>query len=202
MTVSQVDEPSNAELLHRCQRGDSSAWQALVRRYARLVHSVPIRYGLSSSEAEDVGQETFWALAQQLARIEEPEHLGSWLLTTARRISWRVMHQRRVEQPDPVADLNESDTIAGELVGQARLPTYAELLAGWYRQEALQRGLNRINSRCRDLLILIFLDADEPSYDDISPRLGMPACQQKKVGSPSVLGCVCIYNVVQLTQRG
>src|SRR5215203_7372461 len=94
------ESPSNAELLLRCRSGDSNAWQVIVRRYGRLVHSVPVRYGLSRSEAEDIGQEVFLALAQQLERIEEPERLGSWLLTTARRICWRVMQQRRQEQPD------------------------------------------------------------------------------------------------------
>src|SRR5215203_6099204 len=98
--LSPSEVPSNAELLLRCRSGDSNAWQLIVRRYGRLVHSVPIRYGLNRSEAEDIGQEVFLALAQQLERIEEPERLGSWLLTTARRICWRVMQQRRQEQPD------------------------------------------------------------------------------------------------------
>src|SRR3954469_18216742 len=98
------ESPSNAELLQRCRAGDSVAWQVIVRRYGRLVHSVPVRYGLSRNEAEDIGQEVFLALAQQLERIEDPERLGGWLLTTARRMSWRQIQQRRQEQPDAVAD--------------------------------------------------------------------------------------------------
>lgn len=172
--LSERSALSNAELLQLCQSGDSGAWQTLVLRYARLVHSVPIRYGLSRSEAEDIGQETFWALAQQVGRIEDPERLGGWLLTTARRISWRVMQQRRREQPDPVADLADNDAVSGQLLGSSHLPTYAELVAGWDRQAALELGLARINSRCRELLDMIFLDDNEPSYDEISARLGMP----------------------------
>jgi RNA polymerase sigma factor (sigma-70 family) len=166
--------PSNVELLHRCQAGDGAAWQVLVQRYGRLVRSVPIRYGLSGGDAEDVGQETFWALAQQLSRIEDPERLGGWLLTTARRISWRVMQQRRQEQPDATADLADNEGVDGNVIGPARIPTYAELVAAWDRQEALTLGLARMGGRCRELLSLIFLDAEEPSYDEISARLGMP----------------------------
>jgi RNA polymerase sigma factor (sigma-70 family) len=172
--LSEIAVPSNADLLHRCQAGDGAAWQVLVVRYARLVHSVPIRYGMSQSEAEDVAQETFWALAQQVARIEEPDRLSGWLLTTARRISWRALQQRRQEQPDAVADLTEHENVEGKLIGHSQLPTYAELVASWDRQEALQIGMARINPRCRELLTLIFLDADEPSYAEISARLGMP----------------------------
>jgi RNA polymerase sigma factor (sigma-70 family) len=172
--LSQSGSPSNAELLQRCQSGDSAAWQQIVHRYGRLVHSVPVRYGLSRSEAEDVGQEVFWALAQQLERIEDPERLGGWLLTTARRISWRLMQQRRQEQPDALADIAESEVLVENLVSPTRVPTYAELLAAWDRQEALESGLARLGERCRELLRLIFLDSGEPSYEEISALLGMP----------------------------
>lgn len=166
--------PSNAEILLRCRSGDSNAWQLLVHRYARLVHSVPVRYGLSRSEAEDIGQEVFWALAQQLERIEDPERLGGWLLTTARRICWRVIQQRRQEQPDAMADIADHELPVGKLVGSMPLPTYSDLVTGWDRQEAVQLGLARLGGRCRELLNLIFLDSGEPSYDEISAKLGMP----------------------------
>lgn len=166
--------PSNTELLERCRAGDNHAWQLVVRRYARLVHSVPVRYGLSSGEVEDVGQEVFWALAQQLERIEEPERLGGWLMTTARRVSWRVIRRQRQEQPNQTEDIAESEVPAGELVGPKHFPTYAELVAGWDRQAALQTGLSHLGDRCRELLRMIFLDTDEPSYDEISEQLGMP----------------------------
>ena len=171
---SQNNVPSNADLLHRCQNGDGHAWQLLVIRYGRLVHSVPLRYGLSRAEAEDVAQEVFWSLAQQLARIEEPDRLSGWLMTTARRMSWRVMQQRRQEQPDATSDIGENETLDGSVVSSAKVPTYAELVAGWDRQEALDAGLARLGERCRELLGLIFLDAGEPSYDDISAKLAMP----------------------------
>lgn len=171
--VSQYNPPSNAELLQRCQSGDASAWHVIVHRYGRLVHSVPVRYGLSQTEVEDIGQEVFWALAQQVARIEDPERLGAWLMTTARRISWRVIQQRRQEEPDVVTDVMEQEVVSGKLVGFGTLPTHQELVVGWERQETLQAGLARMGSRCRELLTLIFLDADEPSYDEISEILGM-----------------------------
>lgn len=172
--LTQLEELTNAELLQRCRTGDMQAWEAVVKRYGRLVHSIPVRYGLSSGEVEDVGQEVFWALAQQLDRIEDPERLGAWLLTTARRISWRVIQQQRQEQPDAVADVAEVEVLNGTLVGPTQLPTYAELIAEWARQEALQAGMARLGERCRELLRLLFLDVDEPSYDEVSTRLGMP----------------------------
>jgi DNA-directed RNA polymerase specialized sigma24 family protein len=48
------------------------------------------------------------------------------------------------------------------------------LLHGWQLQTSLRDGLLRLGDRCRDLITTIFLDPSEPSYDEISARLGLP----------------------------
>lgn len=165
----------NEILIERCLRGDAEAWRALVDRYARLVHSVPVRYGLSQPEVDDVGQEVFLALAQNLHRIEDPERLPAWLLTTARRASWRALNQRKREQPGIEETVGELEVRSGQVVGSARhtVPSMHELLLGWGRQEALDQAMARLRERCRTLLTLLFLDPAEPSYDEISTRLGV-----------------------------
>ncbi len=70
-------------LVKRCLAGDAIAWQQLVDTYARLVHSIPVRHGLSQDEVSDVGQEVFIALAKNLHQLEDPERLPAWLVTTA-----------------------------------------------------------------------------------------------------------------------
>ena len=164
-------DPPTADLVQRCLQGDQRAWEALVARYARLVHSVPVRHGLPPQAVDDVGQETFLALAQNLHAIEDPERLPGWLLTTARRFSWRAIQRTRRETP-----LDDGDQ-DGESEGRqiaSPLPTPAELAEGWSRQEALYAGLQRLQERCRTLLTLVFLDAGEPSYDEIAAALGIP----------------------------
>ena len=56
----------------------------------------------------------------------------------------------------------------------AAMPTPDDLLKSWGRQEALAQGMGRLQPRCRELLTLLFLDANEPSYDDISLELDLP----------------------------
>lgn len=163
----------DGHLIERCRNGDATAWQELVHRYAPLVHSVPVRFGFSTAEAEDVAQEVFLALAQGLFQIEDGARLPGWLLTTTRRISWRMMRNRKVEQPLAAGDLTDVDLpVARPLSNPA--PTLRELLAGWERQEILGRALEQLSIRCRKLLMLVFLDPDEPSYDLIAERLGIP----------------------------
>lgn len=173
MTLNS-DEPTTTTLIARCRDGDDRAWQMLVRRFARLVHSIPVRHGLTPAEVDDVGQEVFVALAQQLATIEDPERLPGWLATTARRISWQVMRRRTREAPDAGEDLAAQEVVSGRMVAAAHLPTISEVLTGWERQEALQAGFAALGERCRMLLQAIFLDAAEPTYDEISAQLGLP----------------------------
>jgi RNA polymerase sigma factor (sigma-70 family) len=160
-------------LVTRCRAGDATAWQLIVKEYAALVHSVPVRYGLSQPEVEDVAQEVFFALAQGLHALEDADRLPAWLLTTARRYTWRALQQRRREAPAVGADVAESDLAAGRLLAAAP-PTISELFAGWARQELLAHSFNSLGDRCRLLLSLIFLDADEPSYEAIAERLAIP----------------------------
>ena len=171
------------KLVNACLHGDTVAWNELIRRYAKLVHSVPVRYGLTPMEVDDVGQEVFFILTQNLYQIEDPERLPSWLLTTARRATWRMIQKQRRERPsDAGAWFNENEdesmppqpgentsTVLGSLA-----PSMHELLEGWNQQQALTLGLERLDDRCRELLHLLFLDYEEPSYEEISEQLHMP----------------------------
>jgi DNA-directed RNA polymerase specialized sigma24 family protein len=76
-----------AEWLKGASGGDSRAWDALVQRYANLVWAVARSHRLSSADAADVSQTTWLRLVEHLDRINQPERLGAWLATTARRES-------------------------------------------------------------------------------------------------------------------
>ncbi|HSB28198.1 MAG TPA: sigma-70 family RNA polymerase sigma factor, partial [Pyrinomonadaceae bacterium] len=82
---------SDAQLIKECRRGDEAAWESLVRRYQKLIYAIPRRAGLDEDEAAEVFQEVFTALLRQLENIEDPDRLHAWLVTTARRITWKMI---------------------------------------------------------------------------------------------------------------
>ena len=86
-------------LLRACQSGDHKAWETLLERYERLVYSIPLNFGLSRGDADDVAQATFSALIRSLGSIADEERLGAWLGTVARRQTWRLIERRRREPP-------------------------------------------------------------------------------------------------------
>src|SRR5687768_4067448 len=88
-------EPSDTELVLACRAGEPAAWEQLVRRYQRLVYSIPRRAGLDEDGAADVFQQVFVTLVEHLERIDDPSRLKAWLVTTARREAWRVSRLQR-----------------------------------------------------------------------------------------------------------
>src|SRR5262245_58784523 len=84
-------EQSDKQLLLACRRVDESAWETLVNRYQRLVYAIPRRAGLDEDQAAEVFQDVFAVLVEELNEIEQPERLQAWLVTTAKRKTWRVI---------------------------------------------------------------------------------------------------------------
>ncbi|WP_183095909.1 RNA polymerase sigma factor [Nocardioides stalactiti] len=146
---------SDHDLLRRCRRRDSEAWNELVRRYERLVYTVALRNGLSADDAADVTQSTFVALVDSLDRIRDDEKLASWLMTVARRQAWRSRNLSRRTTP--------LETTPEESV---------DPFADWASVAALHDALATLGGPCRDLLVALYFEKEEPSYAEIARRLG------------------------------
>lgn len=156
-----ADPSGAAHLVRRCVAGDPKAWDELVERYSRLVFSVPRRYGLSESDAEDVMQAVFVAAVKGLAQIKDPEKLSAWLLTSSHRETWRVGRQRGLGQElsDAIGDVGEPPE---------------ESVRRWDAQDIVHASLRELGGRCEELLRTLYFQVVVTSYEAISERLGMP----------------------------
>src|SRR5215468_10721688 len=98
------DSSSAATLVARAANGDQAAWNRIVERYAPLVWSICTRHRLSSHDIEDVGQNVWLLLVDQLRNLREPAALPRWLATTTQRECLRVLRAgRRDSHFGPVA---------------------------------------------------------------------------------------------------
>ncbi|HYN88511.1 MAG TPA: hypothetical protein VER55_08265, partial [Ardenticatenaceae bacterium] len=68
-------ESSDEALVLACRRGDAAAWEALVRRYQRLIYTIPRRAGLDEEQAADIFQRVFEKLVAKLHEIEQPDRV-------------------------------------------------------------------------------------------------------------------------------
>src|SRR5215213_4931652 len=105
------------DLIRRCRQGSAGAWQQVLNKYERLVYSIPLRYGLSRDDAADIAQITFTILIESLDGLAEDSRLAPWLVTVARRHSWRLLERNRRESASEhleVMDVSESAVLLGK----------------------------------------------------------------------------------------
>src|SRR4029434_3884491 len=112
------DDPSVVALVTRAAGGDQQAWDELIERYAPLVWAICPRYRLSNHDIEDVGQNVWLLLVEQLGKLREPAALPGWLAaTTARRCLRRVATGPRARMPAR-RDRGEQSRAAGDRPGR------------------------------------------------------------------------------------
>ena len=174
----QQADLTDKELILACRQGNGRSWNQVVKKYERLIYSIPLNYGLSRDDAADIAQLTFTILIQSLDSLRDDSHLGAWLSTVARRHTWRLIERRRRESPVAEDDLVDSLILPDHSDQQSR--ERADLL------EWLNQGLSLIGERCRTLLLALYFDDEEPSYADIAHRL------QMRVGSVGPTRARCL----------
>ena len=150
-------------LIGAAHAGDQAAWEQIVDRFGGLVWATTRAHRLATAEAADVTQTTWLRLVENLDRIHDPERLGAWLATTARRECLRHIRLRSRELPT-------GESMLFETPSEDRT---AERMITRERNTALRGALNRISERCQALLRLLAAP-DPPSYEEIGAALGMP----------------------------
>jgi len=152
------------ELIQACRAGHALAWERLLDKYERLIFSVSLNYGLTTDDAADVTQITFTILLQNLDTLPDGIRLAPWLATVARRHTWRLLVRNRREAVSPEEDLAGNETVGGII-------DYSER---WELAEWLNYGLSMLDERCRQLLLALYFDEEQPSYDQVANHLKMP----------------------------
>ena len=163
-------EEEDASLVQRCLRGDGAAWAALVQRYQRLVYTIVRRVGLDEHAAADVFQTVFERLVKQLPRISDPSRLQAWIVTTSKREA--LLQRQRGQRNVSMTRAEESQDEGSEWDLADEAPIAEQALAELQQLNQLRTALERLDARCRDLLLLLFRDEDDKlSYDEVARRM-------------------------------
>ena len=162
-------ERTDEQLLLACRRGDEGAWEALVKRYQRLIYAVPRRAGLDEDAAAEIFQDVFATLVESLDSIEQPSRLQAWLVTTAKRKTWRAVTRARAARPFAEEEEGGEGEVGG-LADESPLPD--EALAQLEEQHLVRTALGGLDERCRTLLQMLFYRAEPPPYSEIAAALG------------------------------
>src|SRR6185369_10001515 len=127
---------THISLLERLrQPGQAQAWDQFVELYTPLLHAWTRRLAMPDADAEDLIQDVFVVLAQELPAFRYDAERGSfrgWLKTIALN-RWRQQQRRRKV---PLAD--------GEILADVPAPADAPFWEVEYRQHLVSRTLQRL----------------------------------------------------------
>src|ERR1700745_2464590 len=159
------DDPHVVALVTRASGGAQGAWRELVDRYAPLVYTICTRYRLSNHDIEDVGQNVWLLLVEQLSKLREPAALPGWLAATTPLACLRgVTAASKAERLGTGLDdsvLFVDDAVIDEEILVAE------------RNAALRAAFAELPPRCQQLLSMLLSDPPH-SYADIHRELGIP----------------------------
>ena len=102
-------------------------------------------------------QQVWLELYQHLADLRNIDALPAWLITVTRRRSYAVLNSRYGTEP-----LDEE------------IPDHSEQLTQVEHEHTLERALDQLPDRCRQLIDLLYFDTSEPTYLQIAEKMGMP----------------------------
>jgi RNA polymerase sigma factor (sigma-70 family) len=169
IVMSNYKKMADDELIARCLGSDAEAWEALVRRYQRLISSITSKFRLNTDDAADVFQSVWLILFQQLPQLKEQTKLSSWLITITVRECWKL--RERIGKTELLDD-EEWERFAEQLSENGELPETEALKLE--RQHLLRRAIEQLGARCRDLINYLFYREEPLSYTEIGRRMRMP----------------------------
>jgi len=170
-TSVSKDQELDQELVRRVQRGDSTAFDALVRKYQHRIIGLIGRYIADWSECQDVAQETFLRAYRALGNFRGDAQFYTWLhriaVNTAK--NHLVAQNRRPPTDDiDVGDAEQFDT--GIRLRNNDTPEH-ELL----RQEIERTVMRVVDALPEELRSAISLrEVEGLSYGEIAARMGCP----------------------------
>jgi RNA polymerase sigma-70 factor (ECF subfamily) len=154
--LSEAGTIQTQATLTRAAGGDGSAFASIVREHQGMVFSLAYHFLHDRAFAEDIAQEVFLHLYQNLRSIQSTAHLKFWLRKVAsHRCIDHVRGQRaqvNIEEiTEPVGPASESDPLLSQ---------------------RLQRLVASLPERARMVVILRY--TEELEYHEIAEVMGMP----------------------------
>jgi RNA polymerase sigma-70 factor (ECF subfamily) len=150
MEARQQQRAEDDDLIRAAQKGERTAFDALVRRYDRSVLRLALHMLGNEQDAQDVHQEAFLKAYRHLANFRFECSFYTWLYRIATNLCLDQMRRRKSRKEDPSTVLDGS---GGEM----------DLMANVSDERA---GANP----ARELERIVMSDAIQAALDELTPR--------------------------------
>lgn len=171
MAEAELSQELDQELVRRVQRGDSAAFDLLVRKYQHRIVGLIGRYVADWSECQDVAQETFLRAYRALGNFRGDAQFYTWLHRIAVNTAKNHLVASNRRPPTDDIDVDDAEQFASGMRLRDNDTPERELM----RQQLEQTVMRAVQSLPEDLRQAITLrEVDGLSYDEIAKRMDCP----------------------------
>ena len=155
------------------QQGDMAAYQRLVKRCAQMVSSIALAIVKDLDRSEDIAQQVFIHIWQQLPQLREASSFLPWVRQITR---YQAFHGLRDQKARRELDGDDAETVLAEFIDPDACP---ELWHGRAEQsQLLQQFLDALPAESRELLLLFY--REDQSSSQVAALLGISEANVRK----------------------
>jgi RNA polymerase sigma-70 factor (ECF subfamily) len=163
---------SDGDIIARCKAHDSRAFDALLSRYGRYIHSVAIRLAGNNDDANDLVSETNLRIFRYIGEFQHAVTLPAWI----KRVMTNVfLDHRRYMSRRPATSLDSlvGDNGDGVMAGSEAVGTSPHLTAETNeRNLILNEAILALPAPHREIVSMYH--AEERSYEEIAAQMNLP----------------------------
>ena len=159
MSITTERGAQDLELLRQAKTGDFAAFQKLIDALQPQVYGLAYRILRQDQDAEDVTQQTFLSLIENIEQFREESSVKTWVMRIASNHALKILRKRRT-----VGMINMSSMSASDSYGDVPHP---EFIAPWSlppdvlaSQAETQREIEQALSELDDKYRLVFILRD------------------------------------------
>ncbi len=166
---------SDPAVVTEARKGSESAYRELLSRYERPVFSLIFRMVRDRETAEDLSQETFIKVLNNLDRYSPEFKFSSWLFKIANNLTIDHLRRRRVDTisiegaPDAVTSESARATSIAVVSGDE---SPLEELESRELGSAIERAIGRLRPEYRACIMLRHVE--DKSYEEIAEIVKLP----------------------------
>jgi RNA polymerase sigma-70 factor (ECF subfamily) len=156
------------KLVEHCLQGDDAAWETVVSSYGKRIYNLSYRYTNRKDEAEDLTQEIFIRVYQNLKSYRsDAGSFQTWILRVARNLAIDHYRQnRRYPQTGGSEELETMNIMDDKIPNPQRAAEQVEA------SQFLQEGLQALSPELKESIIL--RDLEGMPYHEIAGMLSIP----------------------------
>lgn len=160
--------PGDEKMVERCLQGDDAAWEMVVNSYAKRIYNLTYRYTSRRIEAEDLTQEIFIRVYQNLKSFRSDSgSFQGWIMKVGRNLI--IDHYRRTRRFQQAAGTEEMEAMNlkdDKVINPQRSVEQSEA------SSFLTEGLQALSPELKEAIIL--RDLEGMAYQEIAELLGIP----------------------------